>query len=163
MCVCLCLSHGALCVCWTCLPWVLLLQEGELRPQLLDRFGMSVNVRTLTDVGSRTQLVLDRCAGHNTTQQAGSSTACRGPANRTAQHMVCWLACLLQGRQIGRDVACPQRQNYRACVRGLARRGRDMSAGPLQLLAVALTFCIVVCVCVSQHACARGSTTHTQA
>lgn len=37
-----------------------LLQEGELRPQLLDRFGMSVNVRTIQDVGSRTQLVLDR-------------------------------------------------------------------------------------------------------
>jgi Mg-chelatase subunit ChlI len=38
------------------------LQEGELRPQLLDRFGMSVNVRTLLDVGQRTQLVLDRLA-----------------------------------------------------------------------------------------------------
>jgi Mg-chelatase subunit ChlI len=37
-------------------------QEGELRPQLLDRFGMSVNVRTLNDVASRTQLVLDRWA-----------------------------------------------------------------------------------------------------
>jgi Mg-chelatase subunit ChlI len=37
-------------------------QEGELRPQLLDRFGMSVNVRTLLDVAQRTQLVLDRLA-----------------------------------------------------------------------------------------------------
>lgn len=36
------------------------MQEGELRPQLLDRFGMSVNVKTITDVASRTQLVLDR-------------------------------------------------------------------------------------------------------
>ncbi|KAF6256262.1 P-loop containing nucleoside triphosphate hydrolase protein [Scenedesmus sp. NREL 46B-D3] len=36
--------------------------EGELRPQLLDRFGMSVNVRTLMDVAERTQLVLDRLA-----------------------------------------------------------------------------------------------------
>ncbi|WIA09653.1 hypothetical protein OEZ85_009040 [Tetradesmus obliquus] len=36
--------------------------EGELRPQLLDRFGMSVNVRTLMDVQQRTQLVLDRIA-----------------------------------------------------------------------------------------------------
>lgn len=41
---------------------LLCLQEGELRPQLLDRFGMSVNVRTLMDVQQRTQLVLDRIA-----------------------------------------------------------------------------------------------------
>lgn len=45
--------HGVVC-CVFCM------QEGELRPQLLDRFGMSVNVKTLTDVASRTQLVLDR-------------------------------------------------------------------------------------------------------
>ncbi|PNW74766.1 hypothetical protein CHLRE_12g510800v5 [Chlamydomonas reinhardtii] len=37
-------------------------QEGELRPQLLDRFGMSVNVATLQDTKQRTQLVLDRLA-----------------------------------------------------------------------------------------------------
>ncbi|KAG2482965.1 hypothetical protein HYH03_018142 [Edaphochlamys debaryana] len=36
--------------------------EGELRPQLLDRFGMSVNVATLQDSKQRTQLVLDRMA-----------------------------------------------------------------------------------------------------
>eukprot|EP00877_Chromochloris_zofingiensis_P002200 jgi/Chrzof1/11981/Cz06g16260.t1_CHLI1[v5.2] len=36
--------------------------EGELRPQLLDRFGMSVQVSTLQDVGQRTQMVLDRIA-----------------------------------------------------------------------------------------------------
>ena len=38
------------------------LQEGELRPQLLDRFGMSVNVTTLLDVDLRTQMVLDKMA-----------------------------------------------------------------------------------------------------
>ncbi|KAG1655040.1 hypothetical protein FOA52_008791 [Chlamydomonas sp. UWO 241] len=37
-------------------------QEGELRPQLLDRFGMSVTVATLQDGTQRTQLVLDRLA-----------------------------------------------------------------------------------------------------
>ncbi|KAF8073212.1 chlI [Scenedesmus sp. PABB004] len=37
-------------------------QEGELRPQLLDRFGMSVQVKTLMDVGQRTNMVLDRIA-----------------------------------------------------------------------------------------------------
>ncbi|GFR44883.1 hypothetical protein Agub_g6227, partial [Astrephomene gubernaculifera] len=36
--------------------------EGELRPQLLDRFGMSVNVGTLQDTQQRTQMVLDRMA-----------------------------------------------------------------------------------------------------
>lgn len=36
--------------------------EGELRPQLLDRFGLSVNVSTLQDTDSRTQMVLDRMA-----------------------------------------------------------------------------------------------------
>ncbi len=38
------------------------MQEGELRPQLLDRFGMSVNVTTLLDVDVRTQMVLDKMA-----------------------------------------------------------------------------------------------------
>ena len=36
--------------------------EGELRPQLLDRFGLSVNVSTLMDSDQRTQMVLDRMA-----------------------------------------------------------------------------------------------------
>eukprot|EP00887_Chlorella_sp_A99_P003549 scaffold7.g3549.t1 len=36
--------------------------EGELRPQLLDRFGLSVNVETLMDTDQRTQMVLDRMA-----------------------------------------------------------------------------------------------------
>jgi Mg-chelatase subunit ChlI len=31
-------------------------------PQLLDRFGLSVNVETLLDVAQRTQMVLDRIA-----------------------------------------------------------------------------------------------------
>ena len=38
------------------------MQEGELRPQLLDRFGMSVNVVTLLDVDTRLKMVLDRMA-----------------------------------------------------------------------------------------------------
>ena len=38
------------------------MQEGELRPQLLDRFGMSVNVTTLLDIDMRTQMVLDKMA-----------------------------------------------------------------------------------------------------
>ncbi len=49
MCVCVCVCHHPS-------------QEGELRPQLLDRFGLSVNVKTLQDKAQRTQLVLDRIA-----------------------------------------------------------------------------------------------------
>jgi len=36
--------------------------EGELRPQLLDRFGLCVNVSTLMDADARTQMVMDRMA-----------------------------------------------------------------------------------------------------
>jgi len=35
-------------------------EEGELRPQLLDRFGLSVEVRTPTDLGSRVAVVRRR-------------------------------------------------------------------------------------------------------
>ncbi len=37
-------------------------QEGEMRPQLLDRFGMSVNVATMQNIAARTRMVLDRIA-----------------------------------------------------------------------------------------------------
>ena len=33
-----------------------------MRPQLLDRFGMCVNVTTMVDSDSRTQMVLDKIA-----------------------------------------------------------------------------------------------------
>ena len=36
--------------------------EGEMRPQLLDRFGLCVNVSTLMDTADRTQMVMDRIA-----------------------------------------------------------------------------------------------------
>ena len=36
--------------------------EGELRPQLLDRFGLAVNVETMPDLESRTRMVMDRMA-----------------------------------------------------------------------------------------------------
>jgi len=36
--------------------------EGELRPQLLDRFGLTVNVGTLVATDERVQMVMDRIA-----------------------------------------------------------------------------------------------------
>ena len=54
--------------------------EGELRPQLLDRFGLAVNVGTMGDLASRARMVLDRlaydanpaafCAGAEAEQEA---------------------------------------------------------------------------------------------
>jgi magnesium chelatase subunit I len=38
-------------------------EEGELRPQLLDRFGLSVEVRTPDDIGVRVE-IMKRCAAH---------------------------------------------------------------------------------------------------
>ena len=35
-------------------------EEGELRPQLLDRFGLSVEIRTPTDIPTRVEIVLRR-------------------------------------------------------------------------------------------------------
>ena len=52
-----CCSHGS-----KASPSIHGIQEGELRPQLLDRFGMSVNVYTMQDIASRTRMVLDRMA-----------------------------------------------------------------------------------------------------
>lgn len=37
-------------------------EEGELRPQLLDRFGLSVEVKTPTDLATRMEVVLRRDA-----------------------------------------------------------------------------------------------------
>ena len=37
-------------------------EEGELRPQLLDRFGLSVEVKTPTDIATRVEVVLRRDA-----------------------------------------------------------------------------------------------------
>lgn len=36
--------------------------QGELRPQLLDRFGLSVSVATIPDTDTRAKMVMDRLA-----------------------------------------------------------------------------------------------------
>lgn len=57
-----------------------LMQEGELRPQLLDRFGMSVNVLTMQDVPARTRMVMDRMAFERVRPLAYTSLPTRLPA-----------------------------------------------------------------------------------
>ena len=42
-----------------------------MRPQLLDRFGMSVSVSTMMDVDVRTQMVLDRLAYEQVNYESG--------------------------------------------------------------------------------------------
>ncbi|QBF34152.1 magnesium chelatase ATPase subunit I [Thalassococcus sp. S3] len=41
-------------------------EEGELRPQLLDRFGLSVEVRSPTDIGQRIEVIRRRDSYENT-------------------------------------------------------------------------------------------------
>jgi magnesium chelatase subunit I len=47
-------------------------EEGELRPQLLDRFGLSVDVRTPTDIGERIEIVR-RCDAFDRDPQSFSA------------------------------------------------------------------------------------------
>ncbi|MDR7101592.1 magnesium chelatase ATPase subunit I [Croceicoccus sp. BE223] len=44
-------------------------EEGELRPQLLDRFGLSVEVRTPDDIGQRVE-IMRRCAARDADAEA---------------------------------------------------------------------------------------------
>ena len=58
-------------------------EEGELRPQLLDRFGLSVEVRTPDDVPSRIAIIrrrdsFDRDRGAFLAEWAAEDMACRG-------------------------------------------------------------------------------------
>ena len=48
-------------------------EEGELRPQLLDRFGLSVEVRTPQDLASRVE-ILKRCDAFERTPEAFAET-----------------------------------------------------------------------------------------
>ena len=61
-------------------------EEGELRPQLLDRFGMSVEVRTVRDPELRVQVVDQRTAFDS--DPDGFSTAVEGNQNALQQRVV---------------------------------------------------------------------------
>ncbi|AXU17874.1 magnesium chelatase ATPase subunit I [Novosphingobium sp. THN1] len=47
-------------------------EEGELRPQLLDRFGLSVEVRTPREIENRVE-IMRRCASHDADSEAFAS------------------------------------------------------------------------------------------
>ena len=61
-------------------------EEGELRPQLLDRFGMSVEVRTVRNPELRVQVVDQRTAFDSDPE--GFSTAVEGNQNALQQRVV---------------------------------------------------------------------------
>ena len=61
-------------------------EEGELRPQLLDRFGMSVEVRTVRDPELRVQVVDQRTAFD--TDPDGFSTAVEANQDALQQRVV---------------------------------------------------------------------------
>lgn len=58
-------------------------EEGEMRPQLLDRFGMAVNVGTLVDADARVQLVLSRIAYEQDAEAFAASCAAETEALRS--------------------------------------------------------------------------------
>lgn len=73
--------------------------EGELRPQLLDRFGLSVSVGTLVGTEERTNMVLDRLAFEADPDAFAES--CREETEALASQ-------LERARQRLRDVEVPQ-------------------------------------------------------
>ncbi|MGJ3649138.1 magnesium chelatase ATPase subunit I [Sphingomonas sp. GlSt437] len=74
-------------------------EEGELRPQLLDRFGLSVEVRTPQDVKSRVE-ILKRCDAFE--QHPAEFAAKWKPAERKT------LKRIAQGRALLPEVAVPE-------------------------------------------------------
>ncbi|WP_442681069.1 ATP-binding protein [Sphingomonas sp. ASY06-1R] len=74
-------------------------EEGELRPQLLDRFGLSVEVRTPQDIKQRVE-ILKRCDAFERTPEAFAETWQR--AERKA------LKRIARGRAALADMAVPE-------------------------------------------------------
>jgi magnesium chelatase subunit I len=68
-------------------------EEGELRPQLLDRFGLSVRITTITDVAERVEIVKRRRAFDNAAEDFAASWAKTQNALRRriqkAQSLIC--------------------------------------------------------------------------
>ncbi len=70
-------------------------EEGELRPQLLDRFGLSVEIRTPEQLGERIEVVKD--ATNSSAARPGSSRSGKKPmrlcADASSQGANGWQAC----------------------------------------------------------------------
>ena len=75
--------------------------EGELRPQLLDRFGLTVNVGTLIGTDERVQMVMDRIAYDIDADEAMARAADEMEALRTRLKMA---KSALKSVKISRDI-----------------------------------------------------------
>jgi magnesium chelatase subunit I len=99
-------------------------EEGELRPQLLDRFGMCVEIQTPQDVSERVEIVRRRDAYER--DPAGFSMTWRHETERIAQQVVAARARI-------DEVAVPDPIIER-CARLCAALGTDGLRGELTLV-----------------------------
>jgi magnesium chelatase subunit I len=102
-------------------------EEGELRPQLLDRFGLSLDVKTPNDLPTRVEVVKRRAAFENDPQAFCDSYA----AKETAL-----TALLQQSRTRLREVVVPDSAIERAAVL-CQSLGTDGLRGELTLIRTA--------------------------
>jgi magnesium chelatase subunit I len=102
-------------------------EEGELRPQLLDRFGLSVEVRTPTDVATRIDVVRRRDAFER--DPAGFTAQWEAENERVRQRIVA-------GRQRLTDVQVPDAALERAAELCM-KLGTDGLRGELTLMRAA--------------------------
>jgi magnesium chelatase subunit I len=105
-------------------------EEGELRPQLLDRFGLSVDVATPTDIPSRVRAVKLREA-YDRDAEAFLAAHAKGEARLRRK--------IVAARQRLADIETPD--DIRAAVAALCvRLGTDGLRGELTLLRAARAF-----------------------
>jgi len=102
-------------------------EEGELRPQLLDRFGLAVEVATPTDLPTRIEVVRRRDAFER--DPAAFEAAWRAPADRLRRKIVAARARIA-------DVAVPDAALERAATLCI-RLGTDGLRGELTLIRAA--------------------------
>lgn len=107
-------------------------EEGELRPQLADRFGLRVSVTTLSDPASRAEVVRRRLAFD--ADPAGFSAAWAGAQQRLSQQLAAARALYpevaLTEEQLGRiaAVCCAHRVEGLRADLALGRASRALAA-----------------------------------
>ena len=90
-------------------------EEGELRPQLLDRFGLTVDVRASRDVDVRVEVIRRRMAFEADPDGFAAATPTRTPtlARRIAAARAAGRRCGVAGQRVAA---------HRGAVRGVRRR-----------------------------------------
>ncbi len=95
-------------------------EEGELRPQLLDRFGLAVEVATPTDIATRVEVVLRRDAFER--DPSAFAEAWRPEEQKLRRRIVAARERLSSSRDAGRRVGAGGAALHRAGDRWPARR-----------------------------------------